>query len=238
MESNGYDVSGLSSNHEEADTSLILHASHASNRGQTVHILSPDTDVVIRAIRRQLQLGDNTCMIVGTGEKCRIVPIKQVYDAIGPIIGRFSRIHGLRYHWKVHWERKGHVLKHSKSCQTECLQHWVSRERQTIAGHNQCTGGVCVQAVLSTVSIVNISALRWYQFKKNQAEAEKRPLTRATLRNHIQRVHYQAMIWVTIQFQSLYYRHHSTMVGLWMAQPTHSSHVRLAPAPSAVVELV
>ena len=84
--SNDYDVSGLLSHHEEADTLLILHVSHTSNIGQTVRILSPDTDVFILAVRRQPELGDNTCVIVGTGEKPRIVPLNPVYDATGPII--------------------------------------------------------------------------------------------------------------------------------------------------------
>ena len=48
-ESKHCDVSDLSSNHEEADTLLILNALHASRTGHTVHIMSPDTDVFILA---------------------------------------------------------------------------------------------------------------------------------------------------------------------------------------------
>jgi hypothetical protein len=45
--SNHGDVSNLSSNHEEADTMLILHAVYAAVNNQVVHILSPDTDVFV-----------------------------------------------------------------------------------------------------------------------------------------------------------------------------------------------
>ena len=47
------DVSHLRSNHEEADTKIILHAVDASSSAaQEVYIHSPDTDVLVLVIRR------------------------------------------------------------------------------------------------------------------------------------------------------------------------------------------
>ena len=44
------EITELNSNHEEADTRLLLHANHASENGETTIIIkSPDTDVAILA---------------------------------------------------------------------------------------------------------------------------------------------------------------------------------------------
>ena len=62
---------------------LLLHGVYASNKGHVVHILSPDTDVFVLATRRQIQLGEEACIIVGTGDKRRFVSLKSVRDAVG-----------------------------------------------------------------------------------------------------------------------------------------------------------
>ena len=74
------------SSHEEADTLLILHAVYAHQDSEVIHIMSPDTDVFILALRRQPESGAGLSMIVGTTEGRRVVPLKQIYDAIGPDI--------------------------------------------------------------------------------------------------------------------------------------------------------
>ena len=61
--------SSVISNHEEADTMLILHAIYASENHQTVHIMSPDTDVLILDLRTLPQLGPHTCVINRIGAK-------------------------------------------------------------------------------------------------------------------------------------------------------------------------
>lgn len=61
--------SSVISNHEEADTMLILHAIYASENHQTVHIMSPDTDVLILDLRTLPQLGPHTCVINRIGSK-------------------------------------------------------------------------------------------------------------------------------------------------------------------------
>jgi len=77
------DVSLLSSNHEEADTMLILHAMYASAKQQIVHIMSPDTDVFVLALGRLPQIGPQTCVMNGTGAKRKLVPLQPIYDALG-----------------------------------------------------------------------------------------------------------------------------------------------------------
>ena len=55
------DASHLASNHEEADTKLLLHAVDATISGATsIEIISPDTDVFVLSLRRFPQLCQNT----------------------------------------------------------------------------------------------------------------------------------------------------------------------------------
>jgi hypothetical protein len=74
------DLSSLSSNHEEADTVIILHAIYAASHQRTIHILSPDTDVLVLAIRRLPQLGSDTCVIRARNKPVLLQP---TYDALG-----------------------------------------------------------------------------------------------------------------------------------------------------------
>ena len=46
------------------------------------------------------------------------------------------------------------------------------------------------------LGIKTVGELRWHLFKKNQAEAEKLPPTKASLKEHILRARCQAMVWL------------------------------------------
>jgi len=62
---------------------FILHAVSASAKHQIVHIMSPDTDVFVLALRRLPQIGPQTCILNGTGSKCKLVLLQPIYDALG-----------------------------------------------------------------------------------------------------------------------------------------------------------
>ena len=56
------------SDHEEADTTIILHALDATADGATdLTIHSPDTDVLVLAIRRSSEMRVNTSFVTGIG---------------------------------------------------------------------------------------------------------------------------------------------------------------------------
>ncbi|KAL9960825.1 hypothetical protein ACROYT_G034330 [Oculina patagonica] len=60
------DMAHLQSDHEEADTKMILHALDATDDGAThLSIHSPDTDVLVLAIRRYSELCPNTSFVTG-----------------------------------------------------------------------------------------------------------------------------------------------------------------------------
>lgn len=70
------DASHLASNHEEADTKLLLHVVDATISGVTsIEIISPDTDVFVLSLRRFSQLCQNTTFITGRGEHLRKIAL-------------------------------------------------------------------------------------------------------------------------------------------------------------------
>ena len=74
----------LESNHEEADTRLLLRAKHAMNMYDSVIIKSPDTDVFILCTAMQQTLGPkNLLMMTGTGKKHRTIHINSIVNTLG-----------------------------------------------------------------------------------------------------------------------------------------------------------
>lgn len=53
---------------EEADTLMILHAVDTAAYSDSVHIYTQDSDVLLLALYRVLQLSRNFASIIGTGE--------------------------------------------------------------------------------------------------------------------------------------------------------------------------
>jgi len=72
------------STQEEADTLMILHAVEIAASGDTLHIYTQDTDVLLLALRRVPKLGRNAALIMGTGDRRRTVLLQPIYDALGP----------------------------------------------------------------------------------------------------------------------------------------------------------
>ena len=62
-------IRSLDSNHEEANTRLLLHAKHASPNHEKIVINSPDTDVFIIAMSKSLEIDAHLYFITGTKEK-------------------------------------------------------------------------------------------------------------------------------------------------------------------------
>lgn len=75
----------LESNQEEADTKLLLHAIDATNSGATsIDIISPDTDVLVLALRRFPELCESTSFVTGKGQRHRKIYLSPIVRALGP----------------------------------------------------------------------------------------------------------------------------------------------------------
>ena len=71
------------STQEEANTLMILHAVEAARAGSIVHIYSQDTDVFLLVLRRVPLLGEKAALLMGTGDRYRLVLLKLIYDSLG-----------------------------------------------------------------------------------------------------------------------------------------------------------
>ena len=89
----GYECKGtkrdmlyLKSDQEEADTKIVLHALDATaNRATEKRIHSSDTDVFILALRRYLDLCQNTVFVTGKGDTYRTIKLQPIVRALGPL---------------------------------------------------------------------------------------------------------------------------------------------------------
>ena len=73
----------LDSNHEEADTRLLLHAKHAASTYDTVIIRSPDTDVLVLCTAMQQLIEKDVYMMTGSGKKFRCIHVNTICKELG-----------------------------------------------------------------------------------------------------------------------------------------------------------
>ena len=72
------EVKELRSDHEEADTRLLLHAKHASKAYSTIIIKSPDTDVMLLSLSFAHEITNSIFFVTGTEKNARIVNVTRL----------------------------------------------------------------------------------------------------------------------------------------------------------------
>ena len=75
-------VEELTSNHEEADTRMVLHAKHASESSSKILISSPDTDVFVICLGMQHIINANLFFLTGVKNSRRIIDITTVSENV------------------------------------------------------------------------------------------------------------------------------------------------------------
>lgn len=75
-------VQDLQSNHQEADTRMLLHAHHASLTHNRIIISSPDTDVFMLLLSKVCDLDTEVYMMTGTAQNRRLININAVANDI------------------------------------------------------------------------------------------------------------------------------------------------------------
>ena len=242
--SNHANVDHLTTTQDEADTIIFLHALDIARSEATVHILSPDTDVFVLALRYLPTLGESTCIIRGVGDNRHKVALSPIYNALGPelvaALPGFHSFTGCDTTGQFCGKGKLSCWKVLLQSSTATIQAFIALGKtgilapQTINGleefvcHLYSPGTKCKQ----------VGELRWKIFKRNQAEAERLPPTSAALYQHILRAHYQAMIWF-LATDAQPRLPPATDYGWNKIHDTYVPIVTaLNPAPDAVIELV
>ena len=75
-------VQDLQSNHQEADTRLLLHTHHASATHNNIIISSPHTDVFILLLSKVCDMDIQVYMMTGTSQNKRFININKVINDI------------------------------------------------------------------------------------------------------------------------------------------------------------
>ena len=198
------EVPNLFSNHEEADTRLILHAHEAiANNFNRIVVLCRDTDVLLLLIHF---FGKNeeieTWMVGGNAKQKKCFPVNSITDKLSEgVIQNILGFHaftgcdttssfsgyGKKKCWKVFEEHPHLLYGIGRDCFVQDVEEFVFRlycAPDPLAGVNQC---------------------RVDLFERGSKELEKLPPTKNSLGLHITRCNFQANVWLqaTVKFLEL-----------------------------------
>ena len=196
------DMTHLQSSQEEADTKMLLHALDATAHGATeIRIHSPDTDVFILSLRRYPDLCENVSFVTGMGQNHRLIKLGPIVQALGraktAALPAFHAISGADNTgsfsgkgkltcWKIFQDADEDIITELGRLGTT-----VTPTAETMAAIEKF---VC-QLYLPKTTFTKVKELRWWLFRKKQAQSERLPPTQAALHEAILRAHYQVMVW-------------------------------------------
>ena len=196
------DVTHLQSTQEEADTKIILDALGASAQGATqLSIFSPDTDVLVLALRRYPDLCANSCFVTGTSSSRRVINLKSIADALGPTktaaLPAFLALTGADVTGSFSGNGKATCWEEFDNASTPILQPLANLGcgEQPHDGTRSGVEQLVCWMYQPKTDIKTVKALRCSLFKKNQAKSERMPPTQADLHQAILRVHSQLLVW-------------------------------------------
>ena len=181
---------------------MLLHALDATADGASeIQIHSPDTDVFVLSPQRYADLCENTSFVTGKGSNHRVIKLRPIVQALGQAktaalpafhaisgadnTGSFSG-KGKLVWWRIFQEAEEDVI-------TELGRRGVN-ENPTAETETAIEKLVC-QLYFPKTTITEVKELRWWLFRKKQAQSEGLPPTQAALHETILRAHYQLIVW-------------------------------------------
>ena len=191
----------LTSNQEEADTHLLLHAKHAAQEGyEAVAVISEDTDVFVLLLNFSSIINTRLYMKCGSRTRTRLVDIKGAVQRTGrEICEALIGLHSFTGCDSVSaFAGKGKIgaLKILKSNEgarrafRELGQSWtVSEDLYTLLEKFTCSMYIPVG---NTTSHVNDARYELFCAKNGELESHQLPPCQDSLRKHILRANYQA----------------------------------------------
>lgn len=191
------DLIQLKSDHEEADTRIILHATDAKQQGYNrIDVHCSDTDVLVLLVAQREHLPEETFMKTGTANKRKCIAVHKInltkeiensLIAFHAITGcdttsQFCGISKARA-WKVFVDNANMLSNFGKHMQAsdDVLQSAESFVCKLYDKKSQST---------------SINEIRSSLFRKSCKEFEKLPPTQDALLMHLRRAQYQAYVWL------------------------------------------
>ena len=192
------DVTHLQSSQEEAETKMLLHALHATaDDASEIQIRSPDTDVFVLSLRRYPDLCGNTSFVTGKGSNHRVIKLRPTVQGKTAALPAFHAISGAdntssfsgkgKFAWWM-------ILQEADEDVITKLETLTVNESPTAETETAIEKLVC-QFYLPKTTITEVKELRWWLFRKKQAQSERLPSTQDALHVTILRALYQLMVW-------------------------------------------
>lgn len=196
------DVAALRSDHEEADTRLLLHAEHASHSHTRIVIQSPDTDVAVLCATHFTSLNcDQLWFRTGVKDKLRHIPMHTVAAELGPEV--CDALLGL--HAVTGCDSNSSLCGIGKKkafnmlSGSEVHQHGVAQLGTNVTVSEDTLSGI--EAFLCNLYTKDKKAgrkandVRYWLFCQRGQRNEALPPTSDSLLHHIKRANYQALVW-------------------------------------------
>ena len=191
----------LRSDHEEADTRLLLHAKHAATTHPRIVIHSPDTDVAVLSVAH---FEDLCCQELwfktGIKDRQSYIPVHTIQSSLDPPLCKcllpfhaltgctstsaFSGI-GKKKAWKVMLRNEQIQRDLSSLGGSPAIQDRVHKVAESFVCSIYTSGKIFSSA----------DDARYFLFCQRSAKSEELPPTSDCLSHHIKRAIFQAFIW-------------------------------------------
>jgi len=196
------DIEELSSDHEEADTRMLLHAKYASTPETRIIIQSPDTDVLVLCITHCDEMSSEELWFrTGVKDRLRYIPVHTICQRLGrKMCQALPAFHAL-----TGCDTNSSIVGVSKKKAWTVLQHSdVHQQSLGMVGQEpvldeNCRIG-CERFICSLYPSVKKPAssadeLRYQMFCQKRHKNELLPPTSDSTYLHSKRANYQAYIW-------------------------------------------
>ena len=190
------DIRELASDHEEADTRIVLHARDAAARGyKQVNILCRDTDVLVLLLAHREQLCQEIWMFAGTSRQRRYIPVHRIplseEKRKSPLA--FHAITGCDTTSQFYGVGKASAWKVFEDA-PDLLEH-LGEESQISADVLAKAEAFVCKLYNPGTQEVEINKERAAAFRKSKKDLDALPPTQDALILHIKRANYQTMVW-------------------------------------------
>lgn len=191
----------LASNQEEADTKLILHATFAYSEGALrLDIHSADTDVLVLCLGHFERLPEDTVFVTGSKQRRRKINLSAIRHVIGDVTAKaligFHALSGADVTGSMSGKGKiscWQAFSNAGDAIIEAFCNLGSIPLESTVS-DALEGYVC-KLYQPDTTIMRLTELRWWMFRRKQAESHKLPPTRAAFHESLKRAQYQCIIW-------------------------------------------
>ncbi|KAK3731327.1 hypothetical protein QZH41_001755 [Actinostola sp. cb2023] len=194
------EIHELNSNHEEADTKILLHAKHASENGETTIVIkSPDTDVAVLACHLRNQIPARLLVMKKSKTRDIYLEISDIADSAGPqLCDALPGVHAFTGCDST----SSFAGKGKKVAVKICKNDPVACQGMALLGQSfemdevpfsECEKFAC--KMYGWPDQTDVNNCRYVSFCARQSQSQSLPPCKYALQNHTKRANYQAAVW-------------------------------------------